>query len=193
VNKKVTVPVGISIYGVRSFLDIIFSMRRVPRKNLYAAPEVGRKFRLRPTILCPKEFGMNSTTLLCAVCLTAVAGGAAILIFVWQKMSAFLASTPVLRTEQDLSEFKDIARSGMWAALAMILLWPLPILVLFVALSATGYRVGGWMAIVPCSLIGFLFKSIETKIQSIPADGEHLSHERDRVVRTWLKKMLPDF
>jgi hypothetical protein len=109
----------------------------------------------------------------------------------------FLARVPALETEADLGEFKRLVARDMWSTLGLIA----------ASLSSVGLAVTavalGWMRFfeapvvlaawsVALTPLGAWHLRIEGQLKALPAADDLLA-ERDRVVRAWTTRAIPDW
>lgn len=136
---------------------------------------------------------LHTLTMLSPIAVGMLAVGAVLITVGWMKTEAFLRTTPRLRDPSDMEQYKQLARFGMWAALALIPLMVLPFLVLIFLPASPEYRIVGWVGPVLLGVAGAKLKEKETAAQSLEAHSAEMAAERDRVTYTWMKKAFPDF
>ena len=109
----------------------------------------------------------------------------------------FLDTTPALASSLDLENFKKVAGRQMWAALAQA-----GLLLIAPACFAWGLMINSltpadfvWilLPIVVVILVARSFRSLELRAWSIPTADRYLATERDRIVKVWKTKPLPDW
>jgi len=109
----------------------------------------------------------------------------------------FLNRTPELASSLDLENFKRVAGRQMRAALGQGLLLIIAPVCFFWGLMIDSLPPGDFVWILLPSVVVILvarsFRSLEMKAWTIPAANEYLEGERDRVVKIWRTKPLPDW
>ncbi len=114
-----------------------------------------------------------------------------------RALKQFLETTPELASSLDLENFKRIAGRQMWAALAQGVLLLIAPACFFWGLMIDSLTPGDFVWILLPSVIVILvarsFRTLELKAWAIPAANQHLTNERDRVVKVWRTKPLPDW
>ena len=114
-----------------------------------------------------------------------------------RNLKEFLERTPELASSLDLENFKRVAGRQMWAALAQGGLLLIAPACFFWGLMIHCLTPGDFVWILLPSVVVILvarsFRSLELKAWSIPAANEYLTGERDRVVKVWRTKPLPDW
>ncbi|MBC8135226.1 MAG: hypothetical protein H8F28_04960 [Fibrella sp.] len=136
-----------------------------------------------------KQFLMT----LSPVCVGMIVIGGVLVAIGWMKTVAFLRNTPRLCDAGDMERYKDLARFGMWAALALIPLLFIPFLVLVFVPASPIYRLLGLVGPTLVGVVGVKLKEKETMAQATEAHSSELTAERDRVTDSWMKKAFPDF
>ena len=113
------------------------------------------------------------------------------------ELRRFQREVRTISSTHELERFRRLAAHQMYAALAQIGLLGLPILVFLFGLirgdlhpTDVGYLIFPSLIVL---VLAFLFKKIESEVQRTDAADELLSEQRDAVVRTWLKRALPDW
>ena len=114
-----------------------------------------------------------------------------------KSLKHFLDTTPELASSLDLENLKRFAGRQRWAALAQgVLLLIAPACFLW-GLMIDSLTPGDFVWILLPSVIVILvarsFRTLELKAWAIPAANQHLTSERDRVVKVWRTKALPDW
>ena len=121
----------------------------------------------------------------------------AMIVLFSRTMKAFVAEVPVMRTAEDLARFKRLAARSMYGALVQIVLFLVPWAVYVYGLSKQVLLQGEISVIFVLSVATFLFslfiKKDEEAARSLPVEGIELRVERDKVVKTWMQKMWPDW
>ncbi len=114
------------------------------------------------------------------------------------RLREFLQRVPALRSPSDLEEFKVVVAHQMYAALLQIVLGAGPLLLWawgrfgLGVLSTADILFGS----IPAMLMagpGIRNQQLEARAKAIPCDDPVLRMERDRIVRTWMRKPLPDW
>lgn len=112
-------------------------------------------------------------------------------------LKKFLNSTPELASSLDLEEFKRVTGRQMWAALAQAVLLLIAPACFFWGLMIHSLTPADFVWILLPSVVVILvarsFRSLELRVWSIPAANEYLTAERDRVVKVWRTKPIPDW
>jgi hypothetical protein len=113
------------------------------------------------------------------------------------NLKEFLDRTPEFNSALDIDNFKKVAGQQMRAALAQAALLLVPPGCFFWGLMSGSLSPGDFVWILLPSVIVILvarsFRKLELKAWSLPADTEDLAAQRDRIVRTWKTKALPDW
>lgn len=131
--------------------------------------------------------------MLSPICVGLLTLGGVLIGIGWMQAVAFLQTTPRLRNSVDMDRYKQIARFSMLGSLALVVLMLVPLLVLMIVPASPMYRLVGLVVPVLLGIGGAQFKEKETAMQETGADTPELAMERDRVTRSWVKKMFPDF
>jgi hypothetical protein len=109
----------------------------------------------------------------------------------------FVRDTPAFRTYQDIVDFEHMVARQMYAALMQILLLALPGLLFAVGLLRKILGPVDFIYILVPSMVifmmGKIFKGLEVRAQSIPAEDPVLEERRQHIVETWIKKPFPDW
>ncbi len=112
-------------------------------------------------------------------------------------LKEFLDKTPMLASSLDLENFKKVAGRQMWAALAQAVLLLIAPACFFWGVVNQSLKPADFIWILLPSVVVILvarsFRSLELRAWSIPAANEYLTTERDRVVKVWRTKPLPDW
>jgi hypothetical protein len=113
------------------------------------------------------------------------------------NLKEFLDRTPEFASMLDIENFKRVAGQQMRAALVQAALLLVPPGCFFWGLMTDSLSPGDFVWILLPSVIVILvarsFRKLELKAWSLPADSDDLAAERDRIVRTWKTKALPDW
>jgi len=140
---------------------------------------------------------MNLHTVFIAALLLFPALGLVNAVYFGLELRRFVARTRRLESTLDMFRFKKVVAHQMRAALAQIglLLAPIPIFILGVVLDALDatdimYVIAPALIII---VVAVVFRSWEQQAKSIPAADPELAEQRDAVVRTWMRKPLPDW
>ena len=112
-------------------------------------------------------------------------------------LKQFLDTTPTLASSLDLENFKRVAGRQMWAALAQAALLLVAPACFFWGLMIHSLTPADFVWILLPSVVVILvarsFRSLELRAWSLPAANEYLTTERDRIVKVWRTKPLPDW
>ncbi len=118
-------------------------------------------------------------------------------VFQARGLKQFLDTTPRLASSMDLENFKTAAGRQMWAALAQAALLLIAPACFFWGLMIDSLTPADFVWILLPSVVVILvarsFRSLELRAWAIPAANEYLTMERDRVVKVWRTKPLPDW
>ena len=110
------------------------------------------------------------------------------------QIRGFLLRTAAISNDQDLEDFKRLARRQMYQALLQLVF----------LLGAVGLSLYG-MVTKQCSLLHVLGLSLailatslisrpfESRVKSLDVEDESLAEEYKAVCESWVKKPLPDF
>ena len=113
------------------------------------------------------------------------------------RIQSFLRDTPTIESNDDLERFKAVVKLNMYGALALLPLALAPLVLFFGGIYADILAFGDWPWVaVPGILMaahGYLCKQVEKRSYDVPVDHAGLRTERDRIVRVWQRKMLPDW
>ncbi len=114
-----------------------------------------------------------------------------------RALKEFLDKTPELASSLDLENFKKMAGRQMWAALGQAVLLLIAPACFFWGLMIHSLTPGDFVWILLPSVIVILvarsFRSLELKAWAIPAADDSLAVERDRIVKVWRTKPIPDW
>ncbi len=112
-------------------------------------------------------------------------------------LKEFLDKTPELASSLDLENFKKVVGRQMRAALGQAVLLLIAPVCFFWGLMIHSLTPGDFVWILLPSVVVILvarsFRSLELKAWAIPAANDYLIGERDRVVKVWRTKPLPDW
>lgn len=113
------------------------------------------------------------------------------------ELQRFGDRVTAIATEADLDAFKAVVARQMHAALLQMALLGLAgiLAVGGLATETLGPEDLGWV-VLPGLLVaafGALGKRTERRIQRLPAPDPAMAARRDEVVRTWLRKAVPDW
>jgi len=113
------------------------------------------------------------------------------------ELQRFADEVKVFGSTADLERFKSVVGRQMYAALAQVALLGLPFVAFLVGLSGGQLGVGDVSyVVIPSMLIlvlGLKYRRVETKVRKIPAATSELEDARNAIIKTWLKKPLPDW
>ncbi len=114
-----------------------------------------------------------------------------------RELRAFVAATPSIASTADIERMKSVVRRQMIAALIQIPLLAAGPILYVVGLLRHVLQPGDVVfVIVPSAAVlalGLASKRIEAAARALPAPDHELRRQRDAIVRTWLKKPLPDW
>jgi len=114
-----------------------------------------------------------------------------------RELKRFLAATPAVASAADLERMKKVVGRQMYAALAQILLLAAAPVVFVVGLLHRQLHPSDVLFIILPSAVVLLLslsvKRIEAAVRGLDAADDELRRQRDAIVRTWLKKPLPDW
>ena len=114
-----------------------------------------------------------------------------------RELKRFLAATPAVSSTADLERMKKVVGRQMYAALAQILLLAAAPVVFVVGLLRRQLHPSDVLFIILPSAVVLLLslsvKRIEAAVRGLDAADDELRRQRDAIVRTWLKKPLPDW
>ncbi len=112
-------------------------------------------------------------------------------------LKRFLIKTPVIETEQDLSEFKAIVKQHMYAALLQIVFLGTPLLLFSYGIQNEILGFSDILfIIIPNSIVIFVslaFRKLEKRGQSISTSNPNLESELQQVIHYWKKRPLPSW
>jgi len=121
----------------------------------------------------------------------------AIIIRLGREMKDFVADMPALQTVEHLNCFKRLVARNMYGALAQIVLFLIPWVVYVFGLNYRALLQGEVAIIFALSIATFIanlrMKKDEEAVRHLPVEDPDLRAERDRVVETWMRKVLPDW
>ena len=113
------------------------------------------------------------------------------------ELNRFLRDTPELSSSHDLETLKRLAGRQMRAALLQGVLLIIGPVCFFWGLMFNHLTPGDFVWIllpsVTVILIARSLRTLESKVWSLPAAGQDLETERDRIVKVWRTKPLPDW
>lgn len=114
-----------------------------------------------------------------------------------KELKAFVDSTPVVSSTNDLERMKAVVGRQMRAALVQIVLLLAGPAVFFVGmLRGVLHPTDVMFIILPSAaviVLATVYKRVEGRARGIPVADEELRRQRDAIVHTWLKKPLPDW
>jgi len=113
------------------------------------------------------------------------------------ELRRFARDTPEIGSTHDLERLKAVVGRQMYAALFQIALLAGPPILFGVGLVLGLLSPSDVLLVVlPAAaalLVAAAFKRAEVAVRSIPAVDEQLAAERDAIVRTWLRRPVPDW
>jgi hypothetical protein len=113
------------------------------------------------------------------------------------ELKNFLSSTPSLESSRDLERFKAVVAHQMVAALVQIVLLATPPVLFFVGVFRGVVRPSDILYIIGPSavilVVASVYRGHERRARAIPTTDPELEKQRDAIVRTWLRKPLPDW
>ena len=113
------------------------------------------------------------------------------------ELQRFADEVKTFSSTADLERFKAVVARQMYAALAQVLLLGLPFVAYLVGLSNGALGVGDVSYVISPSMVilvlGLRYRKVEGAVRKTPAATPQLEDARDAIVRTWLKKPLPDW
>ncbi len=114
-----------------------------------------------------------------------------------RELKAFVDSTPVISSTNDIERMKTVVGRQMYAALVQVVLLTAGPAIYFVGMFRGALGPADVMFIILPSaaviVLASVYKRVETKAKGIPVPDEELRRQRDTIVHTWLKKPLPDW
>jgi hypothetical protein len=114
-----------------------------------------------------------------------------------RELKAFVEATPALASTADIERMKSVVARQMVAALVQIPLLAAGPILYVVGLMRDALQPGDVVfVIVPSAAvlsISLASKRVEAAARELPAPDDELRRQRDTIVRTWLKKPLPDW
>jgi hypothetical protein len=112
-------------------------------------------------------------------------------------LSAFAKAVPRIASTSDLERFKRVVAHQMYAALAQLVLLGLPPVLYVAGVFTDALNPGDVVFILVPSAVIFivaqLFRGLEARVKSTPTADDELRSQRDAVVRTWVRKPLPNW
>lgn len=137
---------------------------------------------------------MRSVLLLLLLGLPALAAVNAL--YFGAELRRFAAEVPRLESTRDLERFKEVVARQMYAALAQIVLLAAPAVVFFLGLASAALAAGDILyVVIPAAVIILIAQANrrdEARVRELPAEPG-LAAQRDRIVRTWIRRPLPDW
>lgn len=113
------------------------------------------------------------------------------------ELKRFADRTPLLETPLEMTKYRRLIARQMYAALLQLLLLAVPPIVFFHGLIHKILTVPDILFVVVPSaviiVIAQLNRRHEARVRTLPAATEQMTEERDAVVRTWVRKPLPDW
>jgi hypothetical protein len=113
------------------------------------------------------------------------------------QLKNYANRTASLESDLDLFRFKKMVAKQMYAALAQIVVLSAPIVIFIAGIMFEALRGSDIVYVIVPSVViiilGGFFRGWEKHVRSVPAATPELAEQRDAVVRTWLRKALPDW
>ena len=113
------------------------------------------------------------------------------------ELKDFVSSTPRLESSHDIEKFKIIVAHQMYAALVQIVFLATPPIVYFIGIFRGVLSPSDIVFIIVPSavilIVAAMYRGHEKRAKSIPTADPELERQRDAIVRTWLRKPLPDW
>jgi hypothetical protein len=113
------------------------------------------------------------------------------------ELKRFADRVPVLETPLEITKLRRLIGRQMYAALFQLLLLAVPPIIFFHGLiNKLLTPVDLLFVIIPSAVIivvAQLNRRHEARVRSLPAATEELAEQRDAIVRTWVRKPLPDW
>ena len=168
-----------------------------PQSHRGAAGLPGRSLKRTSSIACGYTRGMDTRSLLILGIIGFSAAGVMNSIWFGLELKRFVDRTPVLASHLDMMRFKKVVSHQMHAALFQIVLLSAPI-VIFITGMMFEFLTGSdiLLVVVPSVIIlivGVIFRKLEMRAKTMPTASPEIGAERDAIVRTWLRKPLPDW
>jgi hypothetical protein len=124
--------------------------------------------------------------------------GAGLALWGWLQVRSFLKIHDSIRSQMELDEFKRVAKTNMFLALAIIVIVGL---ILLLGSAGLFFGVFGWIDLLVvflvlgplCSFAGFKLTTSEGQMKAITVEDETLREEFDHVVRRWTSSAFPDW
>lgn len=137
---------------------------------------------------------MRSTYLMLMLLLPAIAAVNAL--YFGAELRRFAMEVPRLESSHHLERFKQVVARQMYAALVQIVLLGLPAVVFVVGIARGALTAGDILFVVIPAAVIILIAQVnrrdEARVRELPAEPT-LTAQRDRIVRTWVRKPLPDW
>lgn len=137
---------------------------------------------------------MRSTYLMLMLLLPAIAAVNAL--YFGAELRHFAMEVPRLESSHHLERFKQVVARQMYAALVQIVLLALPAVVFVVGITRGALTAGDILFVVIPAAVIILIAQVnrrdEARVRELPAEPT-LTAQRDRIVRTWVRKPLPDW
>jgi protein-S-isoprenylcysteine O-methyltransferase Ste14 len=113
------------------------------------------------------------------------------------ELKRYVSRTPVLDSSLAILRYKKMVANQMRAALVQIVLLATPVIAFVAGMMLEWFQGADLFIVIVPSLvivaIALYFRGWEMMARSIPTTDEELEEERDAIVRTWLRKALPDW
>ena len=140
---------------------------------------------------------MEIRTLLIAAIVVFASAALANSVWFGGQLKRYVLSTRMLSTDLDVFRFKKIVAKQMRAALLQIVLLSLPIVIFITGIMFKALYPGDIFFVIIPSLailaVAAYFRSWEIRARNIPTATPEMLDQRDAIVRTWLRKALPDW
>jgi protein-S-isoprenylcysteine O-methyltransferase Ste14 len=113
------------------------------------------------------------------------------------ELKRYVARTQVLDSSLAILRYKKMVANQMRAALVQIVLLATPVIAFVAGMMLEWFHGTDLFIVIIPSLvivaIALYFRGWEMMARSIPATDPEIEEERDAIVRTWLRKALPDW
>lgn len=140
---------------------------------------------------------MDIRTILIAGIVVFAAAGVVNSVWFGRQLKRYVLSTRMLSSDLDVFRFKKVVANQMRAALFQIVLLSMPIVVFISGIMFKALYPGDiFFVIIPSLVIlavAAYFRSWEMRARNVPVATPELLDQRDAIVRTWLRKALPDW
>jgi len=113
------------------------------------------------------------------------------------ELKRYVARTQVLDSSLAILRYKKMVANQMRAALVQIVLLATPVIAFVAGMMLEWFHGTDLFIVIIPSLvivaIALYFRGWEMMARSIPTSDPEIEEERDAIVRTWLRKALPDW